>query len=194
MYVSAHHNKGIGINSYLVGPEGGGNAIFVDPAAFDADILTELERESLVPTAVLLTTPEEHNIRVIQTIQKVYEVEVIAGTQALTDIDCRCITELSTFEVAGLPVTAIPMLPHTRRSLVYHVGSVLFTGLIMHAGTVGDAPNSYAEALLAAGIIDHLFDYPEETPILPALGPPSNVRCERALNPWLREFLENNRL
>ncbi|MFW6328881.1 MAG: shikimate kinase [Alkalispirochaetaceae bacterium] len=114
--------------------------------------------------------------------------------QALTDIDCSCITELSTFEVAGLPVTAIPMLPHTRRSLVYHVGSVLFTGLIMHAGTVGDAPNSYAEALLAAGIIDHLFDYPEETPILPALGPPSNVRCERALNPWLREFLENHRL
>lgn len=194
MYVSVHQNKGTGINSYIVGPEGGGPALIVDPVSFDRDMLTELQRRNLVPQQILLTTPEEHNVRVIQTIQKIYTVEVVAGTDALTDIHCSCITELSEFHLGELSITAIPMLPHTRRSLVFYVESVLFTGLIMHAGTLGDAPNSYAEALLAAGIIDHLFHYPDETPILPALGPPSNVRSERALNPWLREFLEEQRM
>lgn len=194
MYVSVYQPQKNGINSYLLGPEGGGPTILVDPMEFSATLLEELERRNLYLDTILLTTPEEHNAHAIQTIQKVYRVNVVSGAGSLSGIACTCIQEQTTFSVGGLEVTAIPMLPHTRRSLVFYVNGVLLTGMIMHAGTLGETPNSYAEALLAASVIDHLFGYDDETPILPGLGPPSNVRAERALNPWLREFLEENRL
>ena len=194
MYVSVQRTRGIGTNSYVVGPEAGGPAILVDPVTFDAPLLTEIEAAGLKLDTILLTTPEEHNSKAIETIRKIYDVEVIAGTASLTGVACTCIQELRTFSVGGIEITALPMLPHTRRSLAFYVSGVLFTGMIMHAGTLGEAPNSYAEALLAASIIDHLFPYPDETPILPAVGPPSNVRAERALNPWIRQFLEESRL
>jgi glyoxylase-like metal-dependent hydrolase (beta-lactamase superfamily II) len=194
MYVSVYQPQKNGINSYLLGPGEGGPAILVDPIAFNSDLLRELESRKLYLDTILLTTPEEHNVHAIETIQKIYRVNVVAGAGSLNGIACTCIQEQTTFSVGGLEVTAIPMLPHTRRSLVFHVNGVLLTGMIVHAGTLGEAPNSYAEALLAASVIDHLFVYDDETPILPALGPPSNVRAERALNPWLREFLEENRL
>lgn len=193
MYVSVYQPQKNGINSYVLGPAGGGPAILVDPVEFNATLLNEMERRKLYLDTILLTTPEDHNVHAIETIQKIYRVNVVAGTGSITGIACTCIQEETTFSVGGLEVTAIPMLPHTRRSLVFHVNGVLLTGTIMHAGTLGETPNSYAEALLAASVIDHLFGYDDETPILPALGPPSNVRAERALNPWLREFLEENR-
>lgn len=194
MYVSVHQTQKNGTNSYLIGPDGGGPSMLVDPVEFDAKVLGEMEARGFYLDTILLTTPERHNVHAIQTTQKIYRVNVVAGTGSLMDIACTCIQEESTFSVGGLEITAIPMLPHTRRSLVFFVNGVLFTGMIMHAGTLGETPNSYAEALLAASVIDHLFAYPDETPILPALGPPSNVRAERALNPWLREFLEESRL
>ncbi|MFP4300743.1 MAG: hypothetical protein ACLFPW_07655 [Spirochaetaceae bacterium] len=193
MYVSVSQAQKNGTNSYMVAPDREGPAILVDPVEFNITLLSEMEERGFYLDTILLTTPERHNIHPIQTIQKLYRVNVVAGTGSLTDIACNCIQEESTFSVGGLEVTAIPMLPHTRRSLVFFVNGVLFTGMIMHAGTLGETPNSYAEALLAASVIDHLFAYPDETPILPALGPPSNVRSERALNPWLREFLEDGR-
>jgi glyoxylase-like metal-dependent hydrolase (beta-lactamase superfamily II) len=194
MYVSVHQAQKNGTNSYLLAPDGGGPAILVDPVEFDINLLSQMEQRGFYLDTILLTTPERHSIHPIQTVQKIYRVNVVAGTGSLTDIACNCIQEQTSFSVGGLEVTAIPMLPHTRRSLVFYVNGVLFTGMIMHAGTLGETPNSYAEALLAASVIDHLFGYPDETPILPALGPPSNVRSERALNPWLREFLEESRL
>ena len=193
MYVSVYQAENNITNSYLIGPGAGGPAILVDPVEFNSALLGEMEERGLYLDTILLTTPDQHNVHSIQTAQKIYRLHVVAGTGTLTDIACTCIQEETTFSVGGLEITAIPMLPHTRRSLVFFVNGVLFTGMIMHAGTLGETPNSYAEALLAAGVIDHLFGYPDETPILPALGPPSNVRAERALNPWLREFLEESR-
>ena len=53
----------------------------------------------------------------------------------------------------------------------------------MSAGECGTVINPYAKALLLANIQDRVLALPEDTVILPFVGPPSTVAIERVTFP-----------
>jgi hydroxyacylglutathione hydrolase len=84
-------------------------------------------------------------------------------------------------------VVTIPALPHSRSSFFFCLDEVVFTGSIVHAGTIGETGSAYAEALLIASVKDYLFHRERETLILPSVGPPSTIGAEQDLSPFYRD-------
>jgi hypothetical protein len=70
---------------------------------------------------------------------------------------------------------------------VFRIGELLFTGSILHAGTLGITPNAYAEELLIATIKDQLLPRGDAVVMLPSVGPPTTIRAERHLSPFYRD-------
>lgn len=88
---------------------------------------------------------------------------------------------------AGLQINAIPALPHSRASCIYRINRLVFTGSIVHAGTLGETASQYQEAVLVATIKDYLFTLDADNLLLPSVGPPSTIRAERELSPYYRD-------
>lgn len=175
------------VYSYVIGPDAGGLGVIVDPCNFDKMLLDQIQRANLVLSAVLITHPECYMIQPLKTIQKIYDVEIFAGATHLLNVPCIPVTERSTFPAGELMVEAFPMQHHSSQSLVYRIEDILFTGTIVHAGTLGNTPNAYAEELLVATIKDKLFSFGDHLIILPSVGPPSTVRAEHHLSPYYRD-------
>ena len=92
--------------------------------------------------------------------------------------------------LSGIPVQVIPFLPHSRSSFVFRVENLVFSGSIIHAGTLGETPGTYNDELLVAAVKDYIFTLPSadrDLLLMPAIGPPSTVRAEQHLSPIYRE-------
>lgn len=195
MTIKAYFDHGTLTNSYLLCSPEYGAAVIVDPVRFTTDMLSFIESQRLELTAALLTQPHAHMLRAIKTIRKIYALEVFAGASEFDAVCCTMLADAMTIERPGFAIDAIPMSAHSRQSFVYRVGHYLFTGSILHAGTLGDTANAYAEALLAASVRDRLFVLGDHMVILPAVGPPSTVRVERRLSPYYyRDGVQGKRL
>lgn len=183
---------------YVVAPRGGTGAILVDPVHVDNDFFSILLKRNLEVRWVLITQPDEDMRHPLSTLCRIFEYTVIAGESELFRYPCRRLRpealEEEKLEPEGISINAIPFLPHSRNSYVYHLGDCLFTGSIVHAGTLGETPSSYNEELLVATVKDHLFTIPQaekDLLMLPSVGPPSTIRAEMHLSPFYRDFESN---
>lgn len=75
---------------------------------------------------------------------------------------------------------------HSRGSVCYLAGDVVFTGDTLFAGSVGrtDLPGG-SKADLIRSIRAKLLALPDETRVYPGHGPASTIGHERRTNPWL---------
>ncbi|HTX73381.1 MAG TPA: MBL fold metallo-hydrolase, partial [Rectinemataceae bacterium] len=67
-------------------------------------------------------------------------------------------------------------------SIVYRVGSFLFTGDALHAGIIGRTLSPFNTATLAERLQARILDQADDSLILPGHGPPSTVGTERRFN------------
>lgn len=173
--------------TYLVYRRGSSDAALVDPSPMDKELYALFMGNNIQISHVFVTHPEDYMRRAIRTLSRVYDLTIVCGEQNVYDFGNRCISGEGTIEVGGMPFAAIPALPHSRSSFFYSLDEVVFTGSIIHAGTIGETGSAYAEALLIATVKDYIFTLDRETLILPSIGPPSTVAAERDLSPYYRE-------
>lgn len=170
--------------SYVVAARGRSDALIVDPVHLDRELYEVLLAHDLTLSAVLVTHPDVYMERGIRTIEKIFDVETWAGSRDLPSRTIRVIGGDEDLSCCGMSIRTIAVPPHSRSSLIFHVGSVVFTGPIVHAGTLGETPTAFAEALLVATVKDFLFTLPDDTLLLPSVGPPSTLGTERRLSPY----------
>ena len=81
---------------------------------------------------------------------------------------------------------------HTADSMIYKIGTVLFTGDSITAGRIGSTDSSYSSHILRQNINERIFSQQENTIIMPGHGPPSSVGAEKYCNMDLNGTMPNN--
>lgn len=173
--------------TYLVFEENSTEAVLIDPTPIDKELFALILQNERTISHVFVTHPEEYMRGALRTLSRVYDFRLVCGEENVYTFDNRCIVGEGTIEAAGLHIMTIPALPHSRSSFFYHCDTVVFTGSIIHAGTIGETGSAYAEALLIATVKDYIFTLDRRTLILPSVGPPSTVAAERDLSPYYRD-------
>lgn len=188
MRVYTHYAIDSLANSYVLGPDGPGAAVLIDPAVLDHEMLGLIEGNSYDVRAILVTHCDEQHLRGLHTILRVYtEATIYAAVPEVRGFPAERIDHGTTLEVCGMSIATIGLPGHSRDSFAFYVPGYLFTGCALTAGEIGYVPNPYAKAMLTANIRERLLTLPPETVVFPFEGPPTSIRIEQELQPALDE-------
>jgi hydroxyacylglutathione hydrolase len=176
-------------NTYLLGPDGGGDALLVDPGVFDAPLLQAVEGNRLYIRSILVTHAHNAHINALRSILKVYKADIYANQPSVLDAPARHVEDGDVLSLGEFEVRAIGTPGHSIDSLSFIVGHMLFTGDTLSAGGTGKTRDGYARGLLLDTVRRKLLPLGDEVLIFPGHGPPSKIGIEKLYNPFLGEKL-----
>jgi hydroxyacylglutathione hydrolase len=176
-------------NTYLIGPDDGGDAVLVDPGVFDAPLLEAVEKNGLYVRSILITHAHNAHINGIRSLRKVYNAEIYANQPSVLDFPAYRVQEGNVLALGGFSVRVIETPGHSIDSLCFRVGHVVFTGDTLSAGNIGATRDGYARGLLLESVRQKLLSLGDEVLLFPGHGPPTKVGVEKLYNPLLGEKL-----
>ncbi len=180
-------------NCYVVTNEKTKQAIIIDPGKMSPEILMNIERDEYTLSAALLTHNHKSHYTGLRTLQKIYSPEVYAADYEIVGAYTQLLKGDGMLNVAGLNVAFMSVPGHTSDSMVYRIGSLLFTGDSLTAGILGKTSNSYAEKILRTNILTKVLSQNDSLTIMPGHGPPSSVEAEKKYNLMNDDFIFSDR-
>ena len=183
MRLYSHFSVDTLTNTYLIGPENGGDAVLIDPGSFDGALLDLVERSHYYVRNVLLTHGDETHLAGLRTLRRIYDCDIYGAHASILGFEMRQVQHGEVLEICCDPITSIAMPGHSSGSLAYYGSGFLFTGEAMTAAECGSVPNPYAKAILLSDIQERILTLPDETVVLPTNGPPSTIALEKATFP-----------
>ena len=185
------HFPAIGVsNTYIIGHEGGGEAILVDPGRFDVTLLELIENNEYEVTTVLVTHNHDNHIKGLKTLLKVYNARIVAGSEKIYEFDTTTVADGNNLNASGFDIEVIDVEGHSTDSRVYRIGPYLFTGDVLSAGRIGSSHTSFTRDLLLQSIHNKLLSLNGELLVLPGHGPPTTIDAEKKWNPDLDQNRE----
>lgn len=181
MKIYFHLNEGGFSNCYLVVDEISNQAIIIDPGKITKEIIARIEDNHLNLAAVLITHNHGSHADGLRTLRKIYSPKVFAADWAVAANDTTVITGDGTTEIEGIQVSYLTIPGHTSDSVVYGIGSILFTGDVLLSGEIGKTNSSYSEYILRSNIEHKIFSQLESTILMPGHGPPSTLGAAKAI-------------
>jgi hydroxyacylglutathione hydrolase len=176
-------------NSYLIGPDAGGDAVLIDPGAFDAQLLQTVEGNGLYVRSILVTHAHNAHINGIRALRKVYDAAIYANQPSVLDFPARHIGEGDALSLGEFNFRVIETPGHSIDSLCFLCGHMLFSGDSLSAGTIGTTRDGFARGLLLESVRGKLLSLGDEVLLFPGHGPPSKLGIEKLYNPLLGEEL-----
>ncbi len=174
-------------NTYLIGPDGPGEAILVDPGALDVALLQLIEGNGFRPSHVLVTHAHKAHINGIKTVRKVYDTKIYSMSPTVLDFETVQIHDGQQLCLAGINVSATHIPGHSSDSVIYRIGDWLFTGDVLYAGGIGKARTGYSRALMVSSLRERVMTMEDHVLVFPGHGPPSTIEAEKATNAALVE-------
>jgi len=174
-------------NSYLVGPDGKGDAVLIDPGNFDAPLLNFIEENGFNLRYVLITHAHDGHINALETILKIYEPSLFYFGHSVLGHPTLQIKEGEDLELGEFTFKVLETPGHSGDSVVYKLNELLFTSDTLFAGSIGSTPDEFSKGLLLASLNEKILTLDDEHIIFPGHGPPSKIGIERHLNPDLLE-------
>jgi glyoxylase-like metal-dependent hydrolase (beta-lactamase superfamily II) len=169
-------------NTYVVGHEGGGDAILVDPGVLDVRLLEAIESNSFTIRWVLITRCQPEHLRGLRTLKKVYDAEIYSRNDKVLDFECQPVKPGSHLQLGDFRVDALCFPELSYDSVVYKVGNWVFCGDLLSAGKPPRTNSAYARANLAIALERRFFTWQDDTLIFPGEGPPTLMRGEKLFN------------
>lgn len=179
-------------NTYLFGPEDGGDAVLVDPGVMDVELLNLIENNTYYIRTILITHAHTSHVGGIRTLKKIYNAELYGRTTEVSGFSCNKIKDGEEFSAADFKVVPIELPGHSHDSIVFSMKDLLFTGDALEAGRVSSTPNAYARSILLSAVQEKISIYPDSTIVLPGHGPPSVMGAEKKYNPSFYEPLSRS--
>jgi glyoxylase-like metal-dependent hydrolase (beta-lactamase superfamily II) len=174
-------------NTYVVGPGEPGDALVIDPSAFDVALLELIENHGYYIRAILLTHEPDHAFHGIKTIKKVYDAELISAKSHVFDFPATRLTEDTEFTAANFTVNSYFVSGESHESVVYHIGNQFFTGYALSAGLVGNTYSSFNRSVTIQNLRNKILTKEKKLIVLPGNGPPTTIEIEQRIN---KEILE----
>jgi hydroxyacylglutathione hydrolase len=154
-------------NAYVVAPEAGGTAVFVDSGAPLAPLLEAVERERLTPTHLLRTHAHADHVEHEDELVERFGLEVVTGG----------------VETGGLRVQALPTPGHSDDGVSFLVNDLLlFSGDTLFRDAVGGG----TAAAVRSSVMDVLMALPPEVRVLPGHTDETTIGREWEENPFVR--------
>jgi hydroxyacylglutathione hydrolase len=202
MYQDVFDRNPFGTNCWLLGADGSGDAVLVDPGFEPDEIRAVLERVGRRPTAILLTHAH---------LDHAYAAGVLAADDlpvflheadavAFDDIDAwdpgfdnplepvkdlRRVVDGDELSFAGMSIGVRHTPGHTPGHCCFVTDATVVSGDLVFAGSIGrsDFPNSSPEAMRTS--LRWFLSRDDADDVLPGHGPRTTVGRERSSNPFL---------
>lgn len=181
MKVFYHFSSILLSNTYLIGPDHGGDAVLIDPGEMDVPLLRIIESNDYYVRSILITFPHPTQVHGVNTLLKIYEAKLYGSEQRMYDCTCRRLSGGDETYLAGYRVRALDLTGEAMGPLAYRIENMVFTGMLFTAGNSIASPDRRLRASIARQVETQVLSLPDEVLILPGVGPPSSVRAERAL-------------
>jgi len=172
-------------NSYLIGPDEGGDALVIDPGEMNIKLLNLIENNDFYIKHILITHNHEPHVGGIRTLLKIYDAEIYSSSENISGYPSNIIYPETILNLSGIEVKVMEFSGHTKDSLVYKVGEMLFTGDTLGAGSIGEEENKETILSISKSISKDIKKMDDSILIFPSHGPPSTVKAEKDFNPEL---------
>jgi len=174
-------------NCYILGMENTSKgqqnaAIIVDPGSMERVTLETIENNNFNLKAVLITHEHLNHVQGLRTLNRIYNVGVIALNQSIMEQKTTRVKDGDKLVIGGFTVEIISIPGHSSDSVVYKIGDLLFTGDVLTAGLVGSTASAYGMATQMNKLRSRLLSLPGDYIVLPGHGPPSTLEAERRFN------------
>lgn len=169
-------------NTYVVGPEDGGDALLIDPGVLDVRLLEAIESNSFNIRWVLITRCQPDHVRGLRTLKKVYDAEIYSRQASVLEFECQLVKPGTHLQLGPHRVDCLcyPELSHD--TVIYKLHNWVFCGDLISAGKPGRASSGYAQANLAQALERRFFTWQDDLLVFPGEGPPTTLRSEKLFN------------
>ena len=179
-------------NTYVIANEKTKDVIIIDPGAMNEEIIEQIEANEFKLTSVLITHNHGSHVNGLKTLLKIYSPRIYGAGWGIAGKDTTVLNGDGKLRLAGMTVHYMTLPGHTADSMIYKIGTVLFTGDSITAGRIGSTDSSYSSHILRQNINERIFSQQENTIIMPGHGPPSSVGAEKYCNMDLNGTMPNN--
>ena len=179
-------------NTYVIANEKTKDVIIIDPGAMNEEIIEQIEANEFKLTSVLITHNHGSHVNGLKTLLKIYSPRIYGADWGIAGKDTTVLNGDGKLRLAGMTVHYMTLPGHTVDSMIYKIGTVLFTGDSITAGRIGSTDSSYSSHILRQNINERIFSQQENTIIMPGHGPPSSVGAEKYCNMDLNGTMPNN--
>lgn len=181
-------------NTYVIANEKTKDVIIIDPGAMNEEIIEQIEANEFKLTAVLITHNHGSHVNGLKTLLKIYSPRIYGADWGIAGKDTTVLNGDGKLRLAGMTVHYMTLPGHTADSMIYKIGTVLFTGDSITAGRIGSTNSSYSSHILRQNINERILSQQENTIIMPGHGPPSSVGAEKYCNMDLNDTMPNNQI
>ncbi len=179
-------------NTYLIGPDTGGDAILIDPGELNIKLFKLIEKNDFYIRHVLITHNDAPHIGGIKTLGKIYDMDIYSKSKEILGIPVKKVHDGMQFTISGFNVTVIDTPAFSTDSVLFKIDDMLFTGDVMGAGRVSKVIMQSINKDLKGTIKAKLLRLPDTTLVFPGHGPPSTLKAEKMFNPDIQDILEGN--
>ncbi|MBN1697411.1 MAG: MBL fold metallo-hydrolase [Spirochaetales bacterium] len=176
-------------NSYVIGPEDGGEAVIIDPGLFDTDMLSIIEGNKLYIRYILITHAHEAHIHGIKTIFKIYNAKLFSYRHSILDYKTIKVRDFTKIKCGKFVFEVLETPGHSGDSVTYKFDKFLFTGDTLLAGSIGPVSDGFARGLILSSIKEKILCLEDDYFIFPGHGPPTKLSIEKKYNPDFAETI-----
>ena len=157
-------------------------ALIIDPGKISTEIIAQIEEGHYALTGVLITHNHENHVRGLSTLTKIYSPRIYAADYGIAGKNGFVLRGDGDIRVAGLDIHHYSVPGHSADSMVFQIGSVLFTGDTLTSGIIGDTSGSFFKNMLRSKIQEKIFSQSDGLVLMPGHGPPSTIAAEKQFN------------
>lgn len=168
-------------NSYIIGPDKGGDAILIDPAIMDIHMLDLIEKNNYYIKYIFVTHAHSHHFEALRTIKKIYDAKLFSFYSHIGDFESNSLVDGEKLTLSGIEIEVIHIPGHSSDSLVYKIGSTIFVGDVITAGLLGRTESKFEEEILIDAIEEKLLVLEDHAIVFPGHGPPSILKTEKKM-------------
>ena len=194
MNIFAHLSAERLANVYTVADDDG-NAIIIDPAHIDKELLEMIANFCSNLIAVLITHKHRSHTAGLGTLMKIYNPAIYAYSSDIDGYPATALPDGEELMIGTLKVKALHVPGHSIDSLVYLInGAALFTGDTLLSGSISRTHSFVERALLIRSLEMKVMKLPGSTLLYPGHGALSKLRIEKMLNQDLLQYESESRL
>ena len=157
-----------------------------------------LKREKLSPSAILLTHGHFDHIGAVKLLKEKYDCEVYMNTNDNHLLSFMRVSDFNidfdlkkskNISIGNIDVECINTPGHSKGSMCYKIGSLLFTGDTLFKGSIGrcDLPGGSETAMLNT-LSEIISAMDNNLTVLPGHGEKTTIGTEKAMNYYLKNL------
>lgn len=195
-------------NCYIVSGRMPGRCVLIDPADDAESIIEQLAAQRLTPEAILLTHGHYDHFLAVPALQEKWpklpvfchmrdcpkEKEeydmgmvfpTVAALQHITGIQ-----EGQVLKLAGFEITVYHTPGHTKGSVLFLIGNILFTGDTLFRGSIGRTDFAGGNDIQMQASLHRIARFKGDYKVYPGHEESTTLADEKKYNPYLERYIE----